>query len=291
MFSFNRRKLIYLVVVLLFINLFLSFYFLGEGKKIIANPKNLEIVFLDIGQGDAALVRTTRGKNILIDGGQDKGIIYKLDQYIPFNRRVIDLMILTHPDPDHLNGLVEVVKRYQVNYFVYNGVNDESVDYRQFLKRIDELDIKKEIVWQGKEINFSEGVIKFIFPFKSLEGVSLKDDNDGSLVFKLVNGEKSILFAGDASQNVEEQLIEKGVNLAADILKVGHHGSKTSTSAKFLSKVKPTYAVISVGQDNKYGHPNLRVIRNLENIQTQVLRTDQLGDIIFEIDNQNIIKK
>lgn len=288
MFNFNRRKLIYVVVVLLIINLFLLLYFCGEGRKIISNPENPTIIFLDIGQGDATLIRTTQGQNILIDGGPDKGIIFKLDRYIPLNRRVIDLMILTHPDPDHLNGLIEVLNRYQVNYFIYNGVDDESTDYQNFLAKIDQLKIAKEIVWQGKKINFSDGIMEFIFPFASLENFRLKDDNEGSLVFKLIIGKKKILFVGDANQKVEEQLIEKGIDLSADILKVGHHGSKTSTGEKFLFMVKPTHAIISVGRGNKYGHPNLRTLRKLERIGAQILRTDQLGDIICETDGNEL---
>jgi len=289
--TFLRRNLIYLVGGLLVINIVLLFFSLFAFPQKVVTTENLKIIFLDVGQGDAILLKTAEGQNVLVDGGPDKSIIYKLDQYIPFYQRNIDLMILTHPDPDHLNGLIEVLKRYQVRSFIFNGVDDESVDYQQFLKKIDELGIKKEIVWQGKKINLIDGYLDFLFPGQSLAGQNLKDDNEGSLIFKLVFGGKKILFVGDATQKVENQLLKEGIDLSADILKVGHHGSKSSTGTNFLGKVKPIYAVISVGKDNKYGHPNLRVLKNLEDIQVQVLRTDQLSDIIFEIDGTDLIKK
>lgn len=288
---FFRKNLIYLIGGLLVISATLLFFSLVFPSQKIATPESLKIIFLDVGQGDAILLKTSAGQNILIDGGPDKGIIYKLDQYIPFYQRKIDLMILTHPDPDHLNGLIEVLKRYQVRSFIFNGVNDESIDYQQFLQKLDELKISKEVVWQGKKINLIGGYLDFLFPGQSLVGQNLKDDNEGSLVFKLIFGQKKILFVGDATQKVEEQLLKEGVDISADILKVGHHGSKSSTGMDFLIKVKPTYAIICVGKDNKYGHPNLRVLKNLENIEAQILRTDQLGDIIFETDGKNLIKK
>jgi len=290
MFSFNRKKIIYLVVGLLIVNLILLFYFLDDGKKIIENPENLKIIFIDVGQGDAALIRTTQGQNILIDGGPDKGIIYKLDQYIPFNRRVIDLMILTHPDPDHLNGLIEVIKRYQVRRFIFNGVDDDSPNYYQFLKKIEEKKITLEVVWQGKKIDFFGGYLEFLYPLESLANKRFKNDNEASLVFKLIVGRARVLFMGDANKKVEAELLKKNFDLKSDILKVGHHGSNDSTGYDFLAKVRPVYAVISVSSNNKYGHPNLRVLKNLEMVDSQILQTSQQGDIIFEIDGLALIK-
>lgn len=290
----KRKILIYFLAGLLLINLIFLIYFLIwpiEKQAALDSKENVKIIFFDVGQGDAALIQTENHQNILIDGGPDKGIVYKLDQYIPFYQRQIDLMILTHPDPDHLNGLIEVAKRYKVKNFIYNGVDDESINYHQFLNELDLRNTIKKIVWQGEKINFKNSYLEFIFPFKSLEGIDLKDDNVGSLVFKFVIGEKKVLFTGDASQEVEKKLMKKNIDLSADILKVGHHGSKSSTNLGFLQEVAPIFSVISVGAENKYGHPSLHVLKNLENVDSQVLRTDQLGDIIFEIDGANLIKK
>ncbi len=270
---------------LLLLDLFLISYFYFQKK-------NFRIIFLDVGQGDAILIITSSGKNILIDGGPDKRIIYKLDQYIPFYKRKIDLMILTHPDPDHLNGLVEVLKRYKVDQVFYNGVKDESLIYLEFLKIIEEKKIKKEIVYSEKNFIFQEGKenvqLEILYPIRDLTGKSFKNDNEASIVLKLIFGKIKILLTGDATKSVENELISYNpAKLEAEILKVSHHGAKDATSLEFLEKIKPNYAIISVGK-NRFGHPSLRVLKNLEKIGAKILRTDQLGDIIFEINNHQL---
>ncbi len=271
---------------------FLGYFYFVQNQEIkpvpvLTQEKNLKIIFLDVGQGDAILIKTPEKKNILIDGGPDKSIIYKLDQQLPFYERKIDCMILTHPDPDHLNGLVEVLKRYQVEQVFYNGVDDMDSTYLEFLKEIEEKKIKKEIVWLGKFIELDGLKLEILFPFENLSGQSFKNDNEASMVFKLTLGQVKILLTGDATKKVEEQLIKSNLDLKADLLKVAHHGARDATSLEFLENVKPTYAVISVGK-NRFGHPSLRVLRNLEKIKTQILRTDKLGDIIFETDGKEL---
>jgi len=271
---------------------FLGYFYFVQNQEIkpvpvLTQEKNLKIIFLDVGQGDAILIKTPEKKNILIDGGPDKSIIYKLDQQLPFYERKIDCMILTHSDPDHLNGLVEVLKRYQVEQVFYNGVDDMDSTYLEFLKEIEEKKIKKEIVWLGKFIELDGLKLEILFPFENLSGQSFKNDNEASMVFKLTLGQVKILLTGDATKKVEEQLIKSNLDLKADLLKVAHHGARDATSLEFLENVKPTYAVISVGK-NRFGHPSLRVLRNLEKIKTQILRTDKLGDIIFETDGKEL---
>lgn len=304
-----NQILIWLVGGLLIFNLILliSFWFLEKGnqsdnfakKEILTNlfpdkERGLKIIFLNVGQGDAILIQTPTKKNILIDGGPDKRIIYKLDRYLPFYARQIDLMILTHPDTDHLNGLVEVLKRYKVEMVFYNGVKDEEPAYAEFLKEIERRKIKKETVWQGKLVEFfisenekKNGVIEILFPFENLTDQSFREDNEFSIVLKLTFGKIKFLLTGDATKKVEKQLIERGLDLTAEVLKVSHHGAKDATSLEFLEKVQPVYAVISVGQ-NKFSHPSLRVLRNLKKIRAQILRTDQLGDIGFKTDGVNL---
>ena len=293
---FGRDGLIFLIGLLLVINLVVLGNFLfqeivqnrNENHFFTSiNSQNLKIIFLNVGQGDAILIRTPKNQNILIDGGPDKGIIYKLNQYLPFYERKIDLAILTHPDPDHLNGLVEVLKRYQVNKIFFNGVKDESLSYLEFLKELEEKKIENEIVFFGKIFEFENGKIEFLYPLESLEGKSFKNDNEASLLFKFTYNEIKILFTGDATKKVEEELIKNNLDLKSDILKVAHHGSKDSTSLEFLERVKPSYAIISVGK-NRFGHPSLRVLKNLEKVKAKILRTDQIGDIIFETDGKEL---
>jgi competence protein ComEC len=286
---------IYLVSVLLLVNLILIVYFSlpqksfqdGRGISSVFDNQKFKIIFLDVGQGDAILIQSPSKKNILVDGGPDKGIIAKLDQYIPFYERKIDLMILTHPDPDHLNGLVEVLQRYRVERFFYNGVKDLDSTYERFLEILEEKKIKEEVVWLGKNYEFDKAKVEVFFPFENLLGKSFENDNDASLVLKMSIGQIKILLTGDATNKVEDKLIKDNMDLKADILKVAHHGSKNSTSLEFLEKVKPTYAIISVGK-NKFGHPSLRVLKNLEKVGAKILRTDQLNDILFETDGEKI---
>ncbi|MGB9680675.1 MAG: ComEC/Rec2 family competence protein [Minisyncoccia bacterium] len=285
------RKFIVLISGLLFINIVLLGYFLFLNKSVSVSEienSRLRVIFLNIGQGDAALIQTPAGQNILIDGGPDKKIIYKLDKYIPITNRKIDLMILTHPDPDHLNGLVEVLKRHQVNQVIYNGINDPDPTYLEWKKIIQEKQIPMTIIDKKQILKINEQIIlEFIWPQKSLVGQSLKDDNYGSIVSKLIFNQIKFLFTADATKEVEDELIKINENLAADVLKVSHHGSKSSTSLEFLEKVRPKYAVISVGRNN-FGHPSFRVLRNLKKIGTQILRTDEKGDIIFISDGEKI---
>lgn len=283
----NKKFLIFLVSVFLTINLGLLVYFLFFSPSQLDSTR-AEVIFLDIGQGDAALIRTSKGKNILVDGGSDKSIIYKLDQYIPFYRRKIDLMILSHPHPDHFNGLIEVVERYRVDRFFYNGVHSNLPTYNYFLDLIEKKGIESKVVWAEHQFEIDNSQIVFLYPFESLEDKILADDNDGSLVFKFIIDQTKILFTGDATKKVEEELLAQEVHLSAEILKVAHHGSKDSSIQEFLDEVKPTYAVISAGRENKFGHPALRVLRNLENVNAEVLRTDQLADIIFEINRERL---
>ena len=272
------NQVIGLVTLLVLANLILIIYFFPFSTQ----KGKLQVVFLDIGQGDAILIQTPNGKNILIDGGPDRTIIYKLSSYIPQNRRRIDLMILTHPDVDHLTGLIEVLKYWDVKNVIYNGAEDDDPIYQQWQNLIRAKNIpifairKEQIVRIEKDLYFD-----FFWPDKDMRGQYFDNDNFYSLVMKLNFKNNSILFMGDAEKDVEEELIGRNINLRADILKVAHHGSKNATSLKFLEKVRPVYAVVSVGKDNPFGHPSFRVISNLKRMGINILRTDKIGDIIF----------
>ena len=281
------KILIFTIGLLLLINLIiLGYWFILFNGNVLEN--DLRVVFLNIGQGDAALIQTSQ-QNILVDGGPDKNIIYKLDKYIPFYNREIDLMILTHLDSDHLTGLVEVLKRYSVEKVIHNGLKNYDSIALEWEKLILEKNIPQQIVDISLNIKLDEQVlIEFLWPSQDLIKESKGDDNFTSLVFKLTHGNNKFLFTGDIPKEAEEVLISTEKDLKADVLKAGHHGSKYSSTMEFLSKVKPKYGVISCGENN-FGHPSLRVLKNLENIGAEILRTDQLGDIIFLSDGQHLI--
>jgi len=281
------KILIFTIGLLLLINLIiLGYWFVLFNGNVLED--DLRVVFLNIGQGDAALIQTSQ-QNVLVDGGPDKNIIYKLDKYIPFYNREIDLMILTHLDSDHLTGLVEVLKRYSVEKVIHNGLKNYDSIALEWEKLILEKNIPQQIVDISLNIKLDEQVlIEFLWPSQDLIKESKGDDNFTSLVFKLTHGNNKFLFTGDIPKEAEEVLISTEKDLKADVLKAGHHGSKYSSTMEFLSKVKPKYGVISCGENN-FGHPSLRVLKNLENIGAEILRTDQLGDIIFLSDGQHLI--
>ncbi len=282
------KWLILFVGLLLFINLVVLGYF----SFVSFPPKNsLRVVFFDIGQGDAALIQTPKGYNILIDGGPEKNIIHKLDKYIPINNRRIDLMILTHFGLDHLTGLVEVLERYPVKRVVSNGLKDNTFAALEWKKIIEQKNIPQQAIDATQRIVLEDGdgeiKMDFFWPIQNQIKRLKGDDNFTSLVLKLTYKNNSLLFTGDAITEAEEEIIKSGVNLKADVLKVGHHGSKYSSGLEFLKLVEPQYGVISVGE-NAFGHPSLRVLNNLKEVGAEILRTDELGDIIFLGDGEKI---
>jgi len=246
---------------------------LGENSE-------LKVDFFDIGQGAAVFIKAPNHSRVLIDGGPGSQILNKLGRAMPFFDREIDVVILTHPDSDHLNGLIDVLKKYQVEEVVDPCLAEPQANYQEFLRLIEEKGINHLCAQAGQRIKLADDVtLDILFPFESLEGVSLKNTNDSSMVTKLSYGQNKILLTGDAEKKTEIQLINAQADLSAQILQVGHHGSKTSTSAEFIQAVRPQIAVIQVGKDNRYGHPHQEVLDRLKNIK--IFRTDLDGDINF----------
>ena len=242
----------------------------------------LEVNFFDVGQGDAIFIETPRHHQILIDGGPDSTILEKIAKNIPFWDREIDLIILTHPEKDHLAGLIEVLKRYKIENILWTGVIRDTAEYREWEKLVKNEGAQIFIAQSGQKIKWSRTVLdhmEVLFPLEILKGQELKDSNNTSIVAKLVFGENSFLFTGDTYKSIEEKLIESKADLDSDVLKIGHHGSKTSTAEEFITKVSPEIAVISAGKNNSYGHPNQEVLDILNKYGIKILRTDKDGDI------------
>jgi len=287
--SGKANKLIFVVGLLLFINLVILGYFLFFTSPL---STELRVVFLDVGQGDAILIQTAQ-QNILIDGGPDKNIIRKLDRYIPLTKRHVDLMILTHPDGDHLIGLVEVLRRWSVSAVAESGTKSFSPAYIEFNSLIESKNIKRHIINAPQRMVLKDNLF---FDFLWPSSKELIKDNEGdcnflSLVAMLYYQDNGFLLTGDATEETEKELILQGLDLRADVLKAGHHGSKYSSGLNFLKEVEPEYAIISVGRDNNFGHPSLRVLDNLRKVGAKVLRTDKKGDIIFESNGQTLTLK
>ena len=255
-------------------------------------PQLLEVNFFDVGQGEAIFIETPSRHQILIDGGPSSLILEKLAESLPFWDRTIDLIILTHPEHDHLAGLIEVLKRYKVENILWTGVLRDTAEYKEWVKLIKDEGAKIKIAQASQRINLStyevNRYIDILYPFENLEGQEFKNSNNTSIVAKLNLGENSFLFTGDAYKSVEKKLIDKETDLASDVLKVGHHGSKTSNSEEFIEKVSPEIAVISVGKDNPYHHPHQETLDTLEKYGIKILRTDLNSDIKILCDSQSL---
>ncbi|MBU1102148.1 MBL fold metallo-hydrolase [Patescibacteria group bacterium] len=250
----------------------------------------IKIDFFDVGQGSAILIDAPNNNQVLIDGGPSDAILNKLGSALPFSDRQIELVILTHPDSDHLSGLIEVLKRYEVGQILETGIADSSSEYAAWHALIAEKNIPLVFARAGQTIKIADNLmIKILYPFDKIDGQDFKNTNSTSIVSKFFYGKNTLLFTGDAEGATENPLLFAGVDLRADILQVAHHGSKNSTSNEFLAAVEPQIAVIQAGAKNKYGHPAQELLDRLKGVE--IFRTDQDGDINFLCDLENCVKK
>jgi competence protein ComEC len=281
----ENEKFILFILGFLFLANFFAWIVVFDLRR----HKFLEVNFFNVGQGDAIFIETPTRHQILIDGGPSSKIIEKLAREIPFWDRSIDLIILTHPEKDHITGLLEVLKRYKVENILWTGIVRDIPEYKEWLNLIGKEKANIKIAKAGQKISCKncQWKIEIFYPFENLEGMEFEDSNNTSIVSKLIFGNSSFLFTGDIYKDVEESLTLTSFDLNSKILKVAHHGSKTSSSEKFLEKVLPEIAVISVGE-NKYGHPNKEVLEILEKYVIRVLRTDREEDIKVFSDGERI---
>lgn len=269
----NRGFWLILSIIIVIAGILLAYYLFLPVRV-------LEVDFLDVGQGDAILIKTPAGQNILIDGGRDKTVLRRLAEHLPWFDRQLDLVILTHPDDDHSGGLAAVAGRFKIKKFVYTAVADESPGYLASLAEIKKQGIPSVIVDRPQIINFSPNSrLEILSPIESLAGQAPQNINDSSIVSRLVYGQTTLLLTGDIEAGEEEQLLADEAPVSAKALKISHHGSDSGTGEAFLSRVKPEIAIISVGADNNFGHPNRRILKRLERIGASVYRTDQQGTI------------
>lgn len=252
-------------------------------------PKNLEVDFLDVGQGDAELIKTPFGQNILVDGSPNSIVLRKLSAELPWWDRTIDLMILTHPHDDHVAGLNDIMSRYEVKKIIMTGVNHTGPAYIKFLENIRNKKIPVTIIDRPQIIELGADCrINILWPEKNLAGQEVENLNNTSIVFKLEHEDTKILFTADIEKEAEAAIMLKPGLLKADVLKVSHHGSEYATSEEFLNLVKPQMAVIEVGANNKFGHPNPRTLKRLERAGAEILRTDKFGTIRLISDGSKI---
>jgi len=256
------------------------------------NTDNLFINFLDVGQGDSALIDFPNGEQMLVDCSQDSRILSALGRVMKFYDNTIDYLLVSHPDLDHYGGCEDVIKRFDIKHVITNGF-DKNYDssWMSFKQAVSDEGAEWKTTDRNWILDIGYSRIEFLYPDHPLvddpavpgSGKAV-NSNYTSIVFKLDYKNKKALFVGDAGEEEEDYLVKKyNDDLNVDVLKVGHHGSYRSSSDGFLKLVTPQIAVISVGASNSYGHPSNRTMVRLKRVAGQIVRTDEAGDVKVEI--------
>ncbi len=251
----------------------------------------LTVAFLNIGQGDAIFIESPTGNQMMIDGGGGPIVLRELNKVMPFYDRSIDLLMISNPDKDHMGGFLDILRSYQVGAVIEPGTVGASSEAKALERELPKQKIPRVLARRGQRILLGGGAyFEVLFPDRDVSDMTT---NEGSIMGRLVYSNTSVLFTGDAPQNIEAYLdYLDGKHLKSDLLKVGHHGSRTSSSAEFVGYVSPTYAVISDGVDNKYGHPHQETLDTLTQFGVKIFRTDLDGRIVMESDGNTIrVKK
>jgi competence protein ComEC len=239
--------------------------------------------FLDVGQGDAALLVSPSGKQIVIDGGPDLSALSRIGERMSFFDRTIDLLVLTHPNTDHLVALPELAERYRIGAALLSVVEYPLPLYERFLTLMHQVDIPVIIADPKQDIVMGDGLIlDVVWPPGNTHGTTVKNTNDASVVVRALYGNHAILFTGDIEKKAEMAILRSGTDVRSNVLKAAHHGSKTSSSTGFLLGVKADIAIISVGKENSFGHPNAGVLERLRTLGMNVHRTDVEGTVSIE---------
>jgi competence protein ComEC len=284
---FRRYYLGLLILFLILSNVFI-------WREVLATPEenNLKVYFLDVGQGDATFIESPNGNQVLIDGGpMDNSVLRSLGEVMPISDRSIDMVIATHPDADHIGGIAEILNRYDVGMYIESGNRTKDTKtFSALQKTVEEKEnqgMKVKIASRGERYILDEqkGVyLDILFPDKDVSNV---ESNLASIVVKLSMRESCFIFMGDAPKSTEAHLIfVDDSNLDCEVLKAGHHGSRTSSMEDFVRMVSPQYVVISSGKNNRYGHPHKEVIDIFKKLNIEILRTDEMGTV--EIDSDGV---
>jgi len=281
----KKNPVLFYVIIIAAVILIAVERFGGGDTPVITEPLDgLYVHFLDVGQGDCALV-SCGGEYMLIDGST----VSASDRIVSYLEAVgvksLDYIVCTHAHADHCGALDAAAEKFGADTFFVSPYPGDSRTYDIMLENLDALSIETTVPMLGESFSLGEASFEFIGPLEDYD-----DSNSGSLVLRLEYGNTSFLFTGDMEQDAEKDLIESGVTLKSNVLKVGHHGSSTSTSYRFLYEVDPDIAVISCGEGNKYGHPHEETMSLLKDADVELYRTDTQGDIVLYSDGLEVKK-
>ncbi|MDP9249348.1 MAG: MBL fold metallo-hydrolase [bacterium] len=280
--SDNSKKYTLLIVLslLLAVDVFLVRLDLKNSQRL------LTFAVLDVGQGDALFIESPSGAQIMFDAGPARKVLSPLARVMsPFDH-TLDAVVITNPDADHIGGLADILKYYQVGAVFEPGTQNSSKTFQNLKTKIKDAKTPFLLAKKGMRINMGDGaVIDILFPDRD---VSSWSTNDGSVIARLSYGATSIMLTGDSTSKTEKIVLANTAQkeIKSKILKVGHHGSRSSTSSAFLGVVAPAHALISLGKGNSYGHPHSEVLQTLSEFGAEVFRTDILGTIILKSDGR-----
>ncbi len=291
--NFKGKIISIIIGIIIVLYVVLSGDFLSDVKDLTANASNvndkadklvvtgnLSVYFIDVGQADSILVRTG-DDNMLIDAGNNEDGPLIVSYLKELGVEKIDYLVGTHPHEDHIGGMDDVIKSFNVETYLMPDVLSTTKTFEDVLDALYSKNLSYEVPEEKKIYNLGDASIEVIYV-----GEEGGDLNDASIVLRLTYGGNSFLFTGDATSKVEKQILNKDIK--SDVLKVAHHGSNYSTTSEFLDKVNPEYAVISVGKNNSYDHPSLTTLEKLNKRGIKTYRTDEDGTIIFTSDGSNI---
>lgn len=282
-----QRKLIGIsfVFLLILVTSITWFFVLVDSRE----NKILTVAFLDVGQGDAIYIEAPNGNQLLIDGGADKAVLRELSEQMPFWDRSINMVVASHPDNDHVGGIPSVINRFAVETLLEPGIHSDKGAYEAMVMIAEKKGTDIIHVRSGKRYIIDDGVyLDILFPDRDVSGI---EANTGSIIARLTYNEISFLFTGDAPKSIEKYMVAiYGTELNVDVLKLGHHGSKTSSSLEFLGFTSPKFAVISAGKNNSYGHPHDEVTERLEKLDIEYFVTGDIGTIVFKSDGEKVYR-